>query len=570
MNRKFDFKTSAVSIGLCLTLLLSANTMSFSAYGAELEESEDASAVSSTSEWLYEEVEEEDFPEINVFTGETAVTDTAEDGSAEDSGDDGYIEHSLPVDEFMKPEEEVPEAIEGEIEVPTAAQMRARASRPTLLKNGADYFYYYTKLSKEEKKIYNGLYQIYLYPDSTEKGAPIYVSAHPASQEFQDQFTNARFALLYDHPEFYFAYQHVSFDGVWYYYSNVREKDDMYRVQFQIKEPYKNAQKEFSAFNKAVNKFMNSLDLSQSDANIALQIHDKLLQTCSYNYDALNKGPTYARTAYSALVTHDPVCSGYSFAFTYLMQQAGLKAIVVSGDAGSDKKDASGHMWNMVKIGGMWYEIDVTWDDFEPEKDGWYSYQAGASLANDAAAMAKTTHYLFMVPTSYLNNFKYANNFKYTLYNGSWFVPMGNSVHIRDSADEIPVIASKAPKSYGKYYMQGTNCQKNFVVDDLIEDGQVFDDSNSRYLTKSDLKKLKKNRYYNADQLCRMARAEMYARRGFQYKNKYFKKFYSNYKWYKPKFTETADARAKFNKYEEHNYKLIKQFEKDNGYAWEP
>ncbi len=481
-----------------------------------------------------------------------------------ESGDgleNGTINIETPTDDYMAPEAEIPEAIEGEIIEPSkvASAVSKSSKKQTLLKNKSKYYYYYTQLNKEEKKIYKGLKSVLQYPDSTERGTPFLLKTVPASDKFNKLFQNAHLALMYDHPEFYFSYQRTSFAGILYYHDSFPDKDGFYEYQFVLKEPYANYKKEAKALNNAVKKILDSLDLNQSDVNIALQIHDRLIATCSYNDEANRPVPTYARTVYSALVTHDPICCGYSFGFLYLMQQAGLKATVVCGDAGSTKTDASGHMWNAVKIGAQWYEVDVTWDDIEPDSF-WYGCQAGSALARDAAAMKKVTRRMFMVPTSYINDFKYSGNYKYTLKNGAWFMPFGNSVHIRTSASASPSIESKAPKAYGTYYLLGTHCEANDAIDTLVDDGQVFAESNERKLTNDDLKLLRRNKYHSAETMTKMAINELYARRKFIFTSKGNNDFYKKYHWYKGKTKDKKAVQAEFNKYETSNLKLLKKF----------
>lgn len=54
------------------------------------------------------------------------------------------------------------------------------------------------------------------------------------------------------------------------------------------------------------------------------------------------------------------VCEGYSKAFQLLCNKAKIDCVLLSGTADSDN-----HAWNGVKIGGDWYQIDVTWDDVD-------------------------------------------------------------------------------------------------------------------------------------------------------------------------------------------------------------
>ena len=52
------------------------------------------------------------------------------------------------------------------------------------------------------------------------------------------------------------------------------------------------------------------------------------------------------------------VCEGLSRAYQYLLYRCGINSTLISGTAAG-----GGHMWNMVKVDGEWYHIDVTWDD---------------------------------------------------------------------------------------------------------------------------------------------------------------------------------------------------------------
>ena len=53
-------------------------------------------------------------------------------------------------------------------------------------------------------------------------------------------------------------------------------------------------------------------------------------------------------------------CLGYSSTFQLLMDLSGVECITVVGAAFGSRED---HAWNMVKLDGEWYCVDVTWDD---------------------------------------------------------------------------------------------------------------------------------------------------------------------------------------------------------------
>lgn len=82
-------------------------------------------------------------------------------------------------------------------------------------------------------------------------------------------------------------------------------------------------------------------------------IHDWIVNNTSY----ISSGPLSKSEADGAVVYGQALCEGYSKAFMYLAQSMGYECVCVSGYSNGD------HMWNMVKVGGNWYHVDVTWDD---------------------------------------------------------------------------------------------------------------------------------------------------------------------------------------------------------------
>lgn len=64
-------------------------------------------------------------------------------------------------------------------------------------------------------------------------------------------------------------------------------------------------------------------------------------------------------------VTYYPyaVCDGMSKAYSLMCNIEGIPCVRVSGYAGSSIKNAGGHAWNKVCIGGQWYVVDCTWGD---------------------------------------------------------------------------------------------------------------------------------------------------------------------------------------------------------------
>ncbi|MDE7208819.1 MAG: hypothetical protein K2O31_02945, partial [Clostridia bacterium] len=67
-------------------------------------------------------------------------------------------------------------------------------------------------------------------------------------------------------------------------------------------------------------------------------------------------------TSYGALVNNESVCEGYAKSFKAVMDRLGIPCVCVSGYAGADGVNYQPHMWNYVKVDGMWYAVDVTYN----------------------------------------------------------------------------------------------------------------------------------------------------------------------------------------------------------------
>ena len=69
-------------------------------------------------------------------------------------------------------------------------------------------------------------------------------------------------------------------------------------------------------------------------------------------------------SGYDVLIKKKGICQGYAAAYKLLCDANGIKCKVVTDKV----KD---HAWNIVKIDGKWYNIDVCWDD---ENEDPYQY----------------------------------------------------------------------------------------------------------------------------------------------------------------------------------------------------
>lgn len=124
-----------------------------------------------------------------------------------------------------------------------------------------------------------------------------------------------------------------------------------------------------------------------TDAEKELALHDWLM--VNGTYDDLSRdnvahiGRPNNADPYGMLVGGYGICLGFASTFQLLMDLAGIECITVIGAAYESTAD---HAWNMVKLDGEWYCVDVTWNN---------TYE-------DIGREEKSTHKYFNVTSDYM------------------------------------------------------------------------------------------------------------------------------------------------------------------------
>lgn len=112
----------------------------------------------------------------------------------------------------------------------------------------------------------------------------------------------------------------------------------------------------------------------KSKYEVALSIHDYLTKTVAYDYDSLpikdlnSKEVTNAHSLIGPLLYGKGVCDGISDAYSFLLSTCGIKATTVSGNT----TEGEPHAWNIIRIEGEWYHVDVTWDLNKGNGNHWF------------------------------------------------------------------------------------------------------------------------------------------------------------------------------------------------------
>ena len=137
-------------------------------------------------------------------------------------------------------------------------------------------------------------------------------------------------------------------------------KDNGWVFHYQMELSYHSSAAQEKEMNTAVTNLLKTLNLkNKSDYEKVKGVYDYICQTVTYDYANLeNEAYTLKHSAYAALIHKTAVCQGYATLLYRLMLELGVNCRVVIGE------DTTGvsHGWNIVKIDGVYYNVDSTWD----------------------------------------------------------------------------------------------------------------------------------------------------------------------------------------------------------------
>ena len=106
----------------------------------------------------------------------------------------------------------------------------------------------------------------------------------------------------------------------------------------------------------------DALKDGMSDYEKELALYSWMVKNVGYDWthqDRMEETPRESFTPYGGLVKRKAICLGFATTFQLLMDLAGVECATVVGASHNSRSD---HAWNMVRLNGEWYCVDVTWD----------------------------------------------------------------------------------------------------------------------------------------------------------------------------------------------------------------
>ena len=104
---------------------------------------------------------------------------------------------------------------------------------------------------------------------------------------------------------------------------------------------------------------INEANKCKTDKDKIDLVRERLMGIGNYSVDKEDNVSDYYNLV-SIFDTGNSMCGGFSYGFKFIMDRVGVTSIAVTDIR---QKSSDSHIWNMVKIDGDWYNLDISFDD---------------------------------------------------------------------------------------------------------------------------------------------------------------------------------------------------------------
>ncbi|MCR5006844.1 MAG: hypothetical protein K6A77_13175 [Clostridiales bacterium] len=211
--------------------------------------------------------------------------------------------------------------------------------------------YFINQLSQEEMEDLKALYL------ATTRFEERCFYPYPITPEQNDKLAQL---LVYECPEM----MQYNREATYTYYTNGDGQVTSRTIEYTMDEAeWRDKVAQVEAVLEQMEAEMNGL----SDYEKELYIYRYVIKNNTYDRTTTN-----AENPYGLLIENRAKCDGISLTFKWLMDRAGIPNYILTGRL---LDDSDGHAWNVVKIDGSWYDLDITHDDIDaPEFPELYIY----------------------------------------------------------------------------------------------------------------------------------------------------------------------------------------------------
>lgn len=198
--------------------------------------------------------------------------------------------------------------------------------------------YYYDHLPDNLKEAYREIYVRIMRGES---------SGEFFSSVSVDEFWRVYYGVLADHPEIFWLGSSAQVQE-----SSLTKQVVGYELQTIVPKESRASMKE--QLEAAADACISQIPEDYSEYGKMKAVYEYIIETTQY--DAASPD---SQNIQSVLLYRSSVCAGYSKAFQYILNRMGMFCTYITGTI----KNGGDHGWNMVRIDGLYYYVDVTWGD---------------------------------------------------------------------------------------------------------------------------------------------------------------------------------------------------------------
>ena len=270
------------------------------------------------------------------------------------------------------------------VEVRYRAKEKNISAKPSAV---SEDMYYYNLLTAKEQILFDSITDaIEAYEASSE------IVPYRYSKEELERISKA---ILLDCTNLFY----IDADNIEYYCDNYKTNANLKYLNTPTN--IKKMKMEIEAVSAAAQAYTNE---ATSDFEKAVALHDFLTKHCTKLTSEKVGGSTH--TSYGALVEKSAYSDGYASAYKELMNRCSVECITVEGEA-----NGSPHIWNIAKLDGKYYHIDVCWDDTDIDFISELNFHGFFMLSDKEISKTHTMDKFFSVPEcNFENNFYIQTN----------------------------------------------------------------------------------------------------------------------------------------------------------------
>lgn len=169
-----------------------------------------------------------------------------------------------------------------------------------------------------------------------------------------DDFQRAMTQFFFNNPELFYV-------STAYYVNKPSENAHVAQVQLIYLYEKEEIPAMVEVYEQRLAEIVAGVPADGTDFDKILYLHDYFVQNFAYDYEGLAAeratGENQAiRDTYRFFTERIGVCQAYMLGLIAAAERVGIPCLPVTSDG-------MGHAWNLVKLDGEWYHIDITWDD---------------------------------------------------------------------------------------------------------------------------------------------------------------------------------------------------------------